>query len=403
VRQRIGRELLGGPTEPFSELREEAKGEGGDVLASLAQRRQVDLDDLQPVVEVLAETPFAHLALEVAVGRGDDAHVDGERLGAAHPLEGALLQDPQHLRLRLRGHVADLVEEDRAAVRGLEAPDPARLGAGERPLLVAEQLALDELAADRGAVHRDERALAPGAALVERVCDELLPGAALAADEHGEVGLRDLLDRLEHALHRGARADQVLEAEIAGEPRAQPAVLAGEPRAFERASHDEADLVVVERLGNVVLGPELHRLDRDLLAAVRRDHHHRRLGLGVAGGAQDVHPARPVAQREVGQHQVEMLLGEASHGRRTVVLLFHVVALAAQQAGERQPDRALVLDEEQPSRHRRVATSACSRGSVSTNSVPAPGCECASMRPPWAATSFFEIASPRPVPSAFDV
>jgi hypothetical protein len=100
-------------------------------------------------------------------------------------------------------------------VRGLEAARAARVGARERALLVAEQLALDQLGADRGAVHRDERAVAARAALVQRLRDQLLARAALAAHEHGEVGLGDLLDRREHALHRGARADQVLEAVLA--------------------------------------------------------------------------------------------------------------------------------------------------------------------------------------------
>ena len=79
--------------------------------------------------------------------RRDDAHVDRERLGAADALERALLEHAQQLGLRLGRHVADLVEEDRAAVRGLEAADAARVGAGERALLVAEELALEELAA----------------------------------------------------------------------------------------------------------------------------------------------------------------------------------------------------------------------------------------------------------------
>ena len=43
-------------------------------------------------------------------------------------------------------HVADLVEEQRAAVRLLELAAPLLRGAGERALLVAEQLALDQLA-----------------------------------------------------------------------------------------------------------------------------------------------------------------------------------------------------------------------------------------------------------------
>ena len=72
-------------------------------------------------------------------------------------LHHLLLQHAQHLGLRLQAHVADLVEEDRAAVRQLELAAAVGHGAGERAAHVAEQLALDQLLGNRRAVHLDER------------------------------------------------------------------------------------------------------------------------------------------------------------------------------------------------------------------------------------------------------
>jgi hypothetical protein len=46
-------------------------------------------------------------------------------------------------------HLADLVEEERAAVGLLEAADAAAVGAGEGALLVAEELGLEERLRDR--------------------------------------------------------------------------------------------------------------------------------------------------------------------------------------------------------------------------------------------------------------
>ena len=63
-------------------------------------------------------------------------------------------------------------------------PGPIGDGAGERALHVAEQLALDQLGRDRGAVHLDEGAVAPGRGLVQRARHQLLAGAVLAGDEH---------------------------------------------------------------------------------------------------------------------------------------------------------------------------------------------------------------------------
>ena len=52
--------------------------------------------------------------------------------------------------------VADLVEEEGAAVGELEAAGTGADGAGERPLLVPEQLALEQGGGDRGAVDLDQ-------------------------------------------------------------------------------------------------------------------------------------------------------------------------------------------------------------------------------------------------------
>ena len=52
-------------------------------------------DHVEPVVEVLAELPLAHHGLEVAVGGGQHAHVDADRLVAADALDRPLLQRAQ--------------------------------------------------------------------------------------------------------------------------------------------------------------------------------------------------------------------------------------------------------------------------------------------------------------------
>ena len=80
------------------------------------------------------------------------------RLGAANRPELALLQHPQQLGLQPQRHLADLVEQDRAAVRQLEQALAPGARAGERAALVAEELGLQELGRNRRAVDLDERA-----------------------------------------------------------------------------------------------------------------------------------------------------------------------------------------------------------------------------------------------------
>src|SRR5262245_9172166 len=155
--QRLGGEGLRCPSEALGGLTQEVLDEERYVLAPLRERGEGKLDDPQSVVEILAEPPRARRRLEILVRGGDQPHVDADRLVAADALELLLLDRAEQLGLRLKGHVADLVEEQRAAVGGLELSLASRDRSGEGSLLVSEELALDELARQRCAVHLDER------------------------------------------------------------------------------------------------------------------------------------------------------------------------------------------------------------------------------------------------------
>ena len=62
-----------------------------------------------------------HALLEILVRRRDHAHIDAHRNLTADAIELAFGQHAQQPRLQLRRHVADFIEEQRAAVGLLEA------------------------------------------------------------------------------------------------------------------------------------------------------------------------------------------------------------------------------------------------------------------------------------------
>ena len=76
---------------------------------------------------------------------GDHAYIDLHRQLPTHAVELALRQHAQEPGLQGRRHVADLVEEQRAAVGLLEAAAAQLGGTGERALLVAEQFRLQQV------------------------------------------------------------------------------------------------------------------------------------------------------------------------------------------------------------------------------------------------------------------
>ncbi len=115
--------------------------EQAHVLAALAQRGDVNGQHVDAVEEVLPEAAGLHVGREVAVRRGDDAHVDLHVARVAEAPDVLLLQDPQELHLEIDGQLADLVEEQRAAGRLLEEAAAVGGGVGEGALPVAEELA----------------------------------------------------------------------------------------------------------------------------------------------------------------------------------------------------------------------------------------------------------------------
>src|SRR5262249_25235137 len=134
----------------------EVPSEEGNLFRSLAQGRHDDLDHVQPIVEVVAKAAGRHGLFQVLVGGGQDPHIDLDGGAASQAGELAVLEDMQELALEGRMQIADLVEEDRAVVGGLEFAELELMGAGERTALVTEQLALQELARHGRAVDLHE-------------------------------------------------------------------------------------------------------------------------------------------------------------------------------------------------------------------------------------------------------
>src|SRR5581483_551642 len=250
-RHRLGRDPLRGDlvltAEPIEEVRDQAR----HVVRSGPERGHLDVDDVQAVEEVQAEPPAARLRLEVAVRRGDQADVDRDGEARAERRHLALLDGAQELRLQREGDLGDLVEEERSAFRGPEDAVVVVHGTGEGPATVAEELAVERRLREAGAVDRDERMARERTALVDRSRHELLPGAALPADQHGAFVLPDGADDPVDRLHRPALADEFADAAQGAHLAAETLVLALERVVTEDALDREQDLLRARVLDQV--------------------------------------------------------------------------------------------------------------------------------------------------------
>ena len=91
---------------------------------------------------------------------------------------------------------------------GADDAQVVALGAGEGAAAVAEQLALEQVARDGGAVERHERFLGAIGEVVDRAGEDFLAGTALAGDEDVDVGPRDALGE-GHLLTHVTRNDRL--------------------------------------------------------------------------------------------------------------------------------------------------------------------------------------------------
>src|SRR4030095_10767391 len=127
--------------------------------------------DVEAIVEILTKPSGLDVAIEIAVGRCDDACRDLNGPVTADARDLAIFQHAKQLGLRRQRPLASRAEEQRATTGVFECASAQTIGAGEGATLVAEQLALDELLGQRGAVDRDERSLRARPSPMQLACD----------------------------------------------------------------------------------------------------------------------------------------------------------------------------------------------------------------------------------------
>ena len=160
--------------------------------------------------------------------------------------------------------LADLVEEDGAAVGLLEETLALTGGPGEGAAGVAEELGLEQRIGQGSAALGHERLGAAGPVDVDEVGEELLARAGLAEEEHGRLSVEHLARELDGGAEPGVGAHEPVERRrllaarrrlaaegVVGQVElvAEAGVLPGEAPALGGPSHDDQQLVGVPRLG----------------------------------------------------------------------------------------------------------------------------------------------------------
>jgi hypothetical protein len=244
----------------------------------------------------------------------------------------------QQARLQRGGHVADLVEEQRAAVRLFETATSLRVGAGERALLVSEQLGFEQLRRNRRRVERDEWLALPRAVLVQRAGHQLLAGARFAGDEYRHARTRETSDRAKHLLHRRRLAQQL------GDLRRLRRRILAAARGLTRTAHQLDGLVDVERLRQILEGAAFIRRHRARQIRMRGHHDDRQRGMSGAHFAQQIY-AGSARHADVGEQHVGRIRAQRAERWLGGVEGARHHAAGAQRPFQHPADRGVVFNQ----------------------------------------------------------
>ena len=214
------------------------------------------------------------------------------------------------------------------------------------PAHVAEQLALEQLLGDGGAVDGGEALLAPRAHPVDGAGQHFLAGAALAGDEHGGVVARHPAGELEQVAHGAALADDQVARGAGAEAGAQHLDLAAELLALLGLPERHGDFVGAERLVEVVVGAFAHGGERAVLAAVRAHHDEQRLAAVGAVAPEEGHAVH-LRHPHVAEHEVERPRRWPARRACSGSPSAHdVVAGLLEQEGQRLPESGVVVNDQ---------------------------------------------------------
>src|SRR5262249_25651780 len=121
-----------------------------------------------------------------------------------------LLKDAQDFGLCAKAHVADFIEEERAAISGLKFSRFVFARSCEAALDVAEEFGFNELFGNCCAVHLNERAFTAQARGVKRARDEFFSRATFAINEDAAICWPSDSNLLAQRFHGNAFANDLI-------------------------------------------------------------------------------------------------------------------------------------------------------------------------------------------------
>ena len=257
----------------------------------------------QAVKQILAKLPAPHGLHRITVGGANDAHIHLAWARGPNRHHRGGLQKSQQFGLQRRGHFANLVQKQRAAICRCGRPLFVGNCPGKAAFHMAEHFGFQQILRNSAAVQRNKWPRRAGRIAVHRQRTQLFSSATFAGDEdrrHGFCNRGNLGMDPRHGVrtaNKGRRVQRNLRRRCAlgrGAARGNNAACIG-----DRIQQFH----LIKRLDQKFMRARPHRIDGHVDRAVRRHHDH----IGIRAQAQQLlHQVQPVfvGQYHVQQHQL---------------------------------------------------------------------------------------------------
>ena len=214
------------------------------------------------------------------------------------------------------------------------------------PFFVAEELGFQQGVGNRGAVERHERLGDARTDLVNRLRDQLLARAGLAAHQHGRHGRRRLLDHLIDLAHLDAGADHLAERAALLELPAEDAHFAQRVVSLDDLVQQDLHALRIDRLGEVVVRADFDRFHRRLDGSLRRHEYHGQVELVLLFQLFQQVEAAQAGHDQIAQHDGRASLVDFGQSLHAVGGDIDRIPPAGQQLLQPHALRGVVFDEQ---------------------------------------------------------
>src|SRR5262245_59236240 len=120
--------------------------EEGNIRLALTEGHEIDREDIQSIIKILAELSFSHFFGQVSIRCRYQTNIGFQRSVASDAFELAFLNCPQQLALKLNGNFADFIKEQSTAVGEFKPAHAIAERARKSAFHVAEEFTLEEIA-----------------------------------------------------------------------------------------------------------------------------------------------------------------------------------------------------------------------------------------------------------------